>query len=920
MAEEKSRDGSARNTRSQTARYNNKDMQNSSNDWPTTGRLQEKSTTPSCALTVSDGLTSLKSTGRCDDGNDDSIASFELAEAAELKSFNFSRTWTVPRTTLHLSTGPMALRNISFLVSDAHLACESILIGLPVLRHLHIDSRTLLERNREALDGTNCAEVGNPTTEQLGAIGRLMLAMLQGVKGRQYVEGQEYSQSTAFPSKEKPRVDYYETRNAQDPCPDLSLLDPLDDEQDAEVKAEIERMLTRANENGLPPVLQPKLRQLALAHTNEFRISFSHGPPAKLPPLHIHLTADASPVKVKLRNYSETQRDFLKNMTSTLIHAGMAYENPTAEWASAPLLVPKTGTSKFRFTVDLRLVNSFTKQHHFPMPRLETELTKLAGSKCFANFDLSHGYWQLELAEDSRDCQSFITPDGVFTPTRVLHGTTNAVAHLQSSLSQEVPEELRTAWLHWLDDILLHNQSADRLLANIEALFKMCNKLNLKLHPGKCTLYATSLRWCGPVLVRTTVDAHLNTALAELISPLQDFLEKVYTKAGKRTKRAVARVRLSSLGWSKLEQEAFTACKQALQQQVMLSHRDTSQRLCIFTDACDSIWSGIATQIPNEDTTNPYEEQRHSPLAFLSGRFTWTQLRWSVLEKEAYAVLATVQRLHWLAATPQGFERKQRLGRHHRSRVATSNASQTRKDTCPVVSNGRRLLVANYGIHRNIKSKYKRNRPSAAKKTDNLWRIGTRIWVPTEAEELQLRLCIIAHTGPAGHRGRDVTEKALSERFYWPTVKTDNYIDLGMGRSGDKYVLIVRDDHSHYCWLFPFADTKAEIAAHALVDWCAAFGVPKGLMSDGPTHFKNETLRLVTKTLRTPHHFTLPYCPWSNGAVERLGRELLRVARALLSELQMRSDAWPDILPIIQSALNNTPSKHRANTSPITAF
>lgn len=59
-------------------------------------------------------------------------------------------------------------------------------------------------------------------------------------------------------------------------------------------------------------------------------------------------------------------------------------------------------------------------------------------------------------------------------------------------------------------------------------------------------------------------------------------------------------------------------------------------------------------------------------------------------------------------------------------------------------------------------------------------------------------------------------------------------------------------------------------------------------MYDGTTHFKNETVRVVFKVLKVPHHFTLASCPWSNGAVERLGRELIRVYRSVLSELQIR--------------------------------
>lgn len=51
----------------------------------------------------------------------------------------------------------------------------------------------------------------------------------------------------------------------------------------------------------------------------------------------------------------------------------------------------------------------------------------------------------------------------------------------------------------------------------------------------------------------------------------------------------------------------------------------------------------------------PHVEQAHQPLAFLSGRSTKTQLCWSTIEKEAYTVMATVKRMHWLLAGPNLF-------------------------------------------------------------------------------------------------------------------------------------------------------------------------------------------------------------------------------------------------------------------------
>lgn len=147
-----------------------------------------------------------------------------------------------------------------------------------------------------------------------------------------------------------------------------------------------------------------------------------------------------------------------------------------------------------------------------------------------------------------------------------------------------------------------------------------------------------------------------------------------------------------------------------------------------------------------------------------------------------------------------------------------------------------------------------------------------------------------------------------------------DYIEVAPAATGEKYVLMLRDDHSSYCWLFAFADTMAENATRAVIDWCAALGVPHGLIADGLAHFQNETLPLVCKGLRVPHQFTLPYTPWSKCGVEQLGKELLRVFRPVTTELRLRPDECLDLFSLVRSILNNTPSPQRAGLSPLKAM
>jgi hypothetical protein len=103
-------------------------------------------------------------------------------------------------------------------------------------------------------------------------------------------------------------------------------------------------------------------------------------------------------------------------------------------------------------TVDLRVPNASTKPTTWPLPNLQDELHDLHGAEVFATLDFCQGYWQIPLHKDSQDCQSFFTPDGVYTATRVLHGMRNATQHLQSVLVV-IMDDIKSNIKVWLNDV-----------------------------------------------------------------------------------------------------------------------------------------------------------------------------------------------------------------------------------------------------------------------------------------------------------------------------------------------------------------------------------------------------------------------------------------------------------------------------------
>jgi Reverse transcriptase (RNA-dependent DNA polymerase) len=135
-------------------------------------------------------------------------------------------------------------------------------------------------------------------------------------------------------------------------------------------------------------------------------------------------------------------------------------------------------------TVDLRVPNASTKPTAWPMPNLQNELHNLLGSEVFATLDFCQGNWQIPLHKQSQDCQSFITPDELYTSTRVLHGTRNATQHLQSVLLVMM-DDIKSKIKVWLDDFLLHTKTEDGLLETLNFFSKKCQEHGLNLHASK---------------------------------------------------------------------------------------------------------------------------------------------------------------------------------------------------------------------------------------------------------------------------------------------------------------------------------------------------------------------------------------------------------------------------------------------------
>ena len=132
-----------------------------------------------------------------------------------------------------------------------------------------------------------------------------------------------------------------------------------------------------------------------------------------------------------------------------------------------------------------------------------------------------------------------------------------------------------------------------------------------------------------------------------------------------------------------------------------------------------------------------------------------------------------------------------------------------------------------------------------------------------------------------------------------------DYLYIGKSSEGLCYILILVDKFSKMVRLIPTEAPTAIAAAQTIMEWAAEHGIPSWLISDGGSHFKNQVFELLATHLNMEHHITTAYCPWANGSVERVCREVLRALRGLCSELQLNLRDWVYLLPMVAYTLNH---------------
>ena len=208
---------------------------------------------------------------------------------------------------------------------------------------------------------------------------------------------------------------------------------------------------------------------------------------------------DTDPFFQRTRPMNPTLRAALRTEIEKQLDMGVIRPS-NSPYGSPVLLVPKPGSTKLRFVVDLRALNSKIIADGYSLPNIEEILSSVEGGVMFTALDLSNAFWSVELEEKSRRFTSFTTSDGSYEWVQMPQGLKVASAVFCRYLNAALGSLRWQDCLCYLDDLLVATKDFDTHAQALAKIFLKLEEYGLTMSPKKCHIAAREASFIGQVI------------------------------------------------------------------------------------------------------------------------------------------------------------------------------------------------------------------------------------------------------------------------------------------------------------------------------------------------------------------------------------------------------------------------------------
>ena len=211
---------------------------------------------------------------------------------------------------------------------------------------------------------------------------------------------------------------------------------------------------------------------------------------------HIIELLDEEPFKEKFWQIAPPLLDEVQEHLQEMLDSGAICPSQSP-WCNAVVLVQKKDGG-LRFCIDFRRLNARTKKDSYPLPRMQETMESMVRAQFFSTMDLKSGFWQVKMAEKSRQYTAFtVRSMGIFEFLRMPYRLCNILATFQRLMQNCLGELNLTYALIYLDDVIVFSQTEEEHLTQLRAVFERFWEHGLKLKPSKCHFLQKEITFLG---------------------------------------------------------------------------------------------------------------------------------------------------------------------------------------------------------------------------------------------------------------------------------------------------------------------------------------------------------------------------------------------------------------------------------------
>lgn len=335
-------------------------------------------------------------------------------------------------------------------------------------------------------------------------------------------------------------------------------------------------------------------------------------------------------------------------------------EPSNSPWSS-PILLVKKKDNTFRFCVDFRKLNSVTVRDSYPLPLVADTLDKLRDAKYLSSLDVRSAYWQVPMAESSKQYTAFTVPNrGLFQFTRMPFGLHNAPATWQRLIDNVLGHDLEPHVFVYLDDVVIVSQTFEQHLLILDEVFRRLREAKISVSIEKCQFCRHQMKYLGYVVDRNGLHVDPDKVKAMLEIPVPTNVKEVrrivgtfswYRRFIPEFSTIIAPItsllkKKTKFEWSDECERSFRAIKECLVAAPVLTCPDYSKPFVVQTDASAYGLGAVLTQ--------PFDDGERV-IAYLSRSLSRNERVFSTTERECLAVLWAIEKLRPYLEGVDGF-------------------------------------------------------------------------------------------------------------------------------------------------------------------------------------------------------------------------------------------------------------------------